>query len=102
MFRPLFFLDEVPSFPMSSVRKQSGWQNCRALLTRMGQCALLAAVLSCSGCAWFKTKEPTESPDINLREDPKEARVRPKREGGSHNYGGWSSEAQSIERNLGL
>lgn len=46
--------------------------------------------------------EPAEPPVINLRQDPQEARIRPKREGGNHNYGGWSPEAQSIERNLGL
>ncbi len=84
---------------MTPDRKPTGWFACLALLTRLGQCALLAAALSCSGCAWFKT---SESADTNFREDPKEIRVRPKREDGNHNYGGWSSEAQAIERNLGL
>jgi len=72
------------------------------LLKRLGFCALVVAVLGCSGCAWFKSKEPAEQPDINLREDPKETRIRPKREDGKHLYGGWSSEANAIERNLGL
>lgn len=67
----------------------------------MGRCALLAMLLGCSGCAWFKAKEPAEEPEINLREDPKESRFRPKRDGGKHFYGGVSPEANAIERSLG-
>lgn len=65
---------------------------------RLGRCTLLTALLSFSGCALFKTAEPVET---NLREDPNEARVRPKREDGKHFYGGLSPEANAIERNLG-
>lgn len=64
----------------------------------LGRCTLLAMLLFCSGCAWFKTAETV---DTNFREDPKETRIRPKREGGNHIYGGLSSEANAIERNLG-
>lgn len=77
-----------------------------ASLKRLGFDALVVAVLGCSGCAWFKSSAPTESPeikspDINLREDPQASRIRPKREEGKHWYGGLSSEANAIERNLG-
>ncbi len=61
-------------------------------------CTLVVLLLNCCGCALFKTAEPVET---NLREDPKEVRVRPKREEGKHFYGGLSPEANAIERNLG-
>ncbi len=69
-----------------------------AWLQRLGICVLVVVAVGCSGCAWFKPKDST---DINLREDPKETSIRPKREDGKHLYGGWSSEANAIERNLG-
>lgn len=70
-------------------------------LKRLSFCALVVVILGCSGCAWFKGKEPSEQQDINLREEPKEDRFRPKREGGKHLYGGVSPEANAIERSLG-
>ncbi len=76
-----------------------GWFS---LVERLGCGALAVAILGCSGCAWFKPKE-LRIPEINLRDDPKETpRFRPKREGGNHNYGGLSPEANAIERSLGL
>jgi hypothetical protein len=86
---------------MFSSSIHSACLNGAALLKRLGCCALVVAVLGCSGCAWFKSKEPADSPDINLREEPKEGRFRPKREDGKHLYGGVSPEANAIERSLG-
>jgi hypothetical protein len=91
---------------MSPTRTHVASFSWTASLKRLGHGALVVAVLGCTGCAWFKPTTPTESsdvksPDINLREDPQATRIRPKREEGKHWYGGLSSEANAIERNLG-
>jgi hypothetical protein len=86
---------------MHQVRQHAAVLNGAAFFKRLGTCALVFTLCLSSGCAWFKTIEPTESPDINLREDPKEQNFRPKREGGKHFYGGVSPEANAIERSLG-
>lgn len=88
---------------MLSKALHKAWFKDAAWFKRLGSCVLVAVVLGCSGCAWFKPKELSETPEIDLREDPKEApRFRPKRESKNHNYGGFSPEANAIERSLGL
>jgi hypothetical protein len=72
-----------------------------ASLQRLGFATLVAFFVGCSGCAWFKPTSPSESTEINLREDPQATRIRPKKAEGNHFYGGLSPEANAIERNLG-
>lgn len=88
---------------MPSFRNHAPWLSGFALLSRLGRVALFAMALNCSGCAWFKATTTTpETTDNNFRQDPKENRIRPKRENGNHNYGTLSPEAQEIERSLGI